>query len=573
MGDLESGIIYDQEQPNYISPLTSDPAMFRAMRFGWNHIPSGPPFPFHKLPTELLIAIFQAGRSLDPTVAGFRPLLTPPFSMCISQVCRIWREIALDTGLLWTDIRIYSVRIPEQRRRAQMYMERSKSSLLDVSLFSHGTSEDAMEDLHKVVSTNIAPAIARIRRLTIFAEDEVVLRFALSALSHLAAPCLQMIRFSMIDSMGLRDFDEDNGTLVFPLFEGGAPLLRRVQLNSIPCFSKQSFGMLTSLSFLMNDILSPIELEPFLDMLNTVSGTLVELRVSETHFMSAENSQSLIEFPQLKSLHFCEVINIPFPRAPSLETLHLELMDDTAMVEFCSLFNSPSFTNLLSLKLDGIDLSIFKDETTWPHAFPALSELELWECENESALLRHLQEHDFIASGGRRGRKKGKGKKQANVPVATLHSPGSSSPTASSSHPIPSSKGLRVWENPLMIPNLRFLTITDEHCWPVLQHILENRIRKSCMITRLRCTKPAVHQKMSKWLKKRNIQYEVCACEDFEASRMGPEDYEWMKEEERFEEDADEDFWSDGESAVDDEDDDFDSYSSGSDLLRGLVGG
>jgi len=50
--------------------------------------------PFHKLPTELLVAVFQAGERSSRECTDIHPV-----PVLVSHICRLWRQVALDTAL------------------------------------------------------------------------------------------------------------------------------------------------------------------------------------------------------------------------------------------------------------------------------------------------------------------------------------------------------------------------------------------------------------------------------------------------------------------------------------------
>lgn len=459
------------------------------------------------------------------------------FPILASHVCRFWRNAALNAATLWTDVEISDIRLPVQRVRARVYFQRSKSSLLNIKYLAINTSAGTIDALTKVVLNDLTPAIARVRHLTIFAENESVLHPALAVLSNLTAPCLESIRISLPDR-----HKRDVGNVVlpvdFPLFTGGAPLLRRVQLNSIPCFSKRSFGGLTSLSFRMPNF-QRIELQSFLDILDLVSKKLVELTISVEYFMLPEYAQrptSPIVLPELKSLHLGKATNLPFPNTPCLENLHLEDVDEATMTVFYSRCTSSALTTLLSLKLEDMDLTRFKVEAAALHSLPLVTTLELWNCHDDYSVLRHLEEESFCASGGEK-EKTEKGRNRANPSSVTLQS---SEPGAAATL-IPSDviKDPPSPIRPVVMPNLRFLATTDESYWLVVRNILEMRIWiGNTTVMHLRRGGQVVEDpKIRAWLEKRDLQYQegYYICKLREESWVGPDEWEWLREEQRFE--------------------------------------
>ena len=85
------------------------------------------------LPNETLAAIFEAGLALtkQPYVVSWnprRPQRSKPFEILVSSVSRRWRNVALRTPQLWTDLRINVSRF-SAGDMLDLYLSRSKSCL------------------------------------------------------------------------------------------------------------------------------------------------------------------------------------------------------------------------------------------------------------------------------------------------------------------------------------------------------------------------------------------------------------------------------------------------------------
>jgi len=89
----------------------------------------------HKLPNEILLAIFHAGNQDVWETYENKPLTLPtyfniPFAVVVSHVSAHWRQLAINDPTLWTNITAYS---PRSIKRAETYLQRSKECLLDIS--------------------------------------------------------------------------------------------------------------------------------------------------------------------------------------------------------------------------------------------------------------------------------------------------------------------------------------------------------------------------------------------------------------------------------------------------------
>ncbi|KDQ13429.1 hypothetical protein BOTBODRAFT_55978 [Botryobasidium botryosum FD-172 SS1] len=79
--------------------------------------------PVHRLPNELLGAIFVLAGSTSFQVSGW------PASFSISQVCKLWRQVALNTPRLWMNIDVSA-----GDELASIYVERSGTAPLNLSV-------------------------------------------------------------------------------------------------------------------------------------------------------------------------------------------------------------------------------------------------------------------------------------------------------------------------------------------------------------------------------------------------------------------------------------------------------
>jgi hypothetical protein len=89
----------------------------------------------HKLPNEVLLAIFHAGNHDVWKTYENKPLTLPtyfniPFTVVVSHVSAHWRQLAINDPTLWTNIIAYS---PRSINRAETYLQRSKECLLDIN--------------------------------------------------------------------------------------------------------------------------------------------------------------------------------------------------------------------------------------------------------------------------------------------------------------------------------------------------------------------------------------------------------------------------------------------------------
>ncbi|KAI0062994.1 hypothetical protein BV25DRAFT_1825067 [Artomyces pyxidatus] len=155
--------------------------------------------PISRLPVELLRAIFLTARQKDISkVMGTAHLLhdaMPPW-VVISQVCRHWRHIALDTKELWTEIPVQSCRT--------MWTELalSRSDPLSISLcFDFNLAEKAW---YKDAVLRAARALPRARELFITGgcqHEHSFLAAFVAALRARRAPHLEVFAADFFEEM------------------------------------------------------------------------------------------------------------------------------------------------------------------------------------------------------------------------------------------------------------------------------------------------------------------------------------------------------------------------------------
>jgi F-box-like len=457
------------------------------------------PFPFHRLPSDLLIAIFQevwrSSRNYNRH--------SIPSPIVLSHVCRLWRDVALDAAALWTDIRIYDGRADQIRPYYEMYFERSKSSLLDVSYHSYtavnGTS----------VISFVLPHISRVRRLTIMLENDFLLSSIMTLFTDVAAPHLESLGLFLLDKV-YSSRSLENKSL--QLFNGGAARLRSVQLHHVPCLLQPQFTQLTSFTLMLN---GGVRLPPILDLLTNVAKTLVRFRIGSGIFYLdiADYSSSPIELSLLESLDILDARILPYLHTPRLRNLHMRNVRSATLDTFIERCSSLELSTLESLKLDNVHLSCFQNKTAVARGLPLLTELMLWNCTDESTFLSLLKQNDPD--------------NKEKIHHDQSHQQAPSTPLMDPKTSV------------IIMPHLHTLTLSTQSSWPVLQAIVEDRIAKGIPFRRVRfCeTSEAVeHNEMQRrWLTERNIAYDLGDYKT-EHCMVDPEDREWMEEERDFQE-------------------------------------
>jgi hypothetical protein len=202
----------------------------------------------YNLPNETLSAIFEAGLSNTSSSWTVSPVLCfeskpqIPFEVLVSSVSRRWRNVALQTSRLWTDLQIIVSKPVEDL--IDLYLHRSKTCLLDITfkeVLQGNPKRNPDQDFHRKNSIRhlerLIPHVARWRTLAI--EDIRVgcLSTALSPLSDLCSPALERLRVHCLDT----------APAIIEVLSGGAPLLSSLESRGTyirpPCDSIKSLEM------------------------------------------------------------------------------------------------------------------------------------------------------------------------------------------------------------------------------------------------------------------------------------------------------------------------------------------
>jgi hypothetical protein len=296
--------------------------------------------PIASLPNEILSAIFEEGRLLPSS-----PHEEPPFEILVSQVTRWWRDVAIGTPALWTNLFISENNI---LLSASTYLARSGTLPIDLQ------ADMADSTLSTGVIQFIAQNIGRFRRLCLEIDDSLHMPELILALRHSTAGLLENFQISLQNNTSCEGSD---GRILL----GGAPSLRTFRLRRIgvQCFAPPTAALTT-----LHIHSPPREHDKIRPAHATFSDILSSLPVL-VHLVlhgNAVNNHSNIEFaelPALRSLHlFATESDLPALQllliisAPLLECLVLEDLSSEQLAvlphdPYCT--TSPRFPSLRSL--------------------------------------------------------------------------------------------------------------------------------------------------------------------------------------------------------------------------------
>ncbi|CCM05838.1 uncharacterized protein FIBRA_08074 [Fibroporia radiculosa] len=278
--------------------------------------------PIECLPVEILSLIFQAGSLSEPKGAL-------PFPMLIASVSRRWRNVAISTPTLWTNLHIAPLR---PYRWPHLALERSRNHPLDVSL--DFCSKSAPSSAAVIASMSIVfPHRDRWRRFSLIAHHRNVVLIVGEMLADARSYSLRYLRLSLTGSG-----PAGNQEVAIPrLLDGGAPALSSVRFDSVALpWRKPPLVGLSALDirWLWSRKLA---FPQFQDLL-AASPTLTRLVLRGKHVdLRASGDYTPIALPHLRDLevsgdNVCLMCSLLVP--PVLETLTLANVDQSEFREF-----------------------------------------------------------------------------------------------------------------------------------------------------------------------------------------------------------------------------------------------
>lgn len=202
----------------------------------------------NQLPPEILSIIFKCGVSqLEDLVHSYDDEKTSaalpdvlPFELLVSHVCRLWRNVALDTPFLWTSITVLASEYPPYER-VVAYLERSKSFSLDIRIdyvpreVLQLSSVEA--DNFEVLLTLLIPHLARWASIWLGVSCYHYMYTFLKTVSDPSVPPaarLQELHLVHTSKWGAPILSEPKFLdHFFTLFGGSAPLLRTLVLVGV----------------------------------------------------------------------------------------------------------------------------------------------------------------------------------------------------------------------------------------------------------------------------------------------------------------------------------------------------
>ncbi|GLB37730.1 hypothetical protein LshimejAT787_0407810 [Lyophyllum shimeji] len=322
-----------------------------------------------------------------------------PCEVAMSHVCSRWRDIALGTPLLWTNIDVFSI---DSLECVTSYLKRSQDCPIHVR-FDIWDSDRFLEEADATILPVVDVAlqhIARWRTLVVFAYHESTTGAILSKMADAAAPLLQRIRIQNDDNVNI-DHDQLIATNLLLSVEpriltGGAPSLTALRIDSLRRLPPLT--NVTTLYFHTSAYFSSLEMNTrVLSELAAACPLLSALSINGT-FRNARLDDK-ITMPSLRALSFSNQDNLAdkFLTAvslPNLESLWLDCPQYRVIQVINNAHPRPTFPALKYLTLQSFD---FYASSQFAKAFPTISALHLSYCDSFhiTFLKETLVEYDF----------------------------------------------------------------------------------------------------------------------------------------------------------------------------------
>ena len=196
----------------------------------------------NSLPNEILAAIFEESMLLSDEQDQTAHLL---LICCISKRLR---NVAIHTPPLWRNVYIAYKRRRSELERANTWLERGKSCLVDITVDFRGRRRFAtFEEAHSIAAV-VLPYIDRWRRLILKSHAHSEFKGILISLRHVSAPSLEHVEIlshiTELDRIGGPPIDDH-------ILLGGTPSLKSAFLCQVPLGRTPPLTGLTSLALHM----------------------------------------------------------------------------------------------------------------------------------------------------------------------------------------------------------------------------------------------------------------------------------------------------------------------------------
>jgi hypothetical protein len=346
--------------------------------------------PVARIPIEMIQAIFEAGPDF--------PESRMDFASSVSQVSRLWRQIAMHTPFIWSSVLLHAECTERWQELLKMRIRLSRSHPLDIAveLYHFPEVDPEFPNALSHQLNLIIPEISRWKSVTYCGSLCVNVFSFFEPLALLSAPLLEVLDVQA--GLDEEEYIDD----VLRVFTGGAPRLSRVMIDGIKLSScLPPISSLTSIALYNSP--GPIDFALFKEVLTTSALTSIELHadvIDEGRLYDLAAEGQSIELPSLRSFFVMADI---FPkyqffslliilRCPGLETMTVaatQYEDSSPDIRPRHNYKLPTYTSLRSLKLICLDCTRLCADFDI-NRLPALTDITFDRCSNAMAFLNAL---------------------------------------------------------------------------------------------------------------------------------------------------------------------------------------
>lgn len=322
--------------------------------------------PVECLPAEILVMVFQAGSKMETNVGL-------PFAMLVASVSRRWRDVALNTPTIWTNLQIS---LGKPRRWVTLALDRSQNRLLDITIDGRASCTPSTIAVVSYMSL-VCLHMHRWRRFNLIAHHRDVVLAVSEVLADAQSPSLQDLRLSLTGSG-----PAGNQEVAVPrILEGGVPSLVSVRFDSValPWRNPPLTGLSTlDIRWLWNR--TRLAYSQFRDLL-AASPALTKLILRGKHVELRPGSEyepiclPALRYLELSGDNVCRMCSLLI--TPALETLTLVNVDESEFREFVGWlpFAGPRYGALQSLSFVNVATCTLTGEFT--SAFSTITQLSI----------------------------------------------------------------------------------------------------------------------------------------------------------------------------------------------------
>ncbi|KAI0367433.1 hypothetical protein BV20DRAFT_565761 [Pilatotrama ljubarskyi] len=284
--------------------------------------------PAFRLPPEVLVLIFKAGGRMPHDGPVTESSIPRPFPLVVASVSRQWREIAIGTPDLWTNI---VIKHPRPYGWVPLCLQRSCGHPVNITIDCRSTSLLTAPMVDSIMSM-LMPHVHRWRRFALMTSDPAVVYTIGRRLADASAPQLRHLQLSLSGSSGNQE------VVLHDILQGGAEALSSVRFDSLATpWGSPPLVNLTTLDLRWLWLRTRLQYDQFRDMLAAsprlraliLRGTYIHLHSGRTYPPLAIPT---LRYLELSGDNVCRMSSLL--ATPALEELTLANLDETEFREF-----------------------------------------------------------------------------------------------------------------------------------------------------------------------------------------------------------------------------------------------